>query len=164
MATTLGRLYASAYYALRDTRTPLRFAVLRVFLTAALGYVAALHLPHFLGLDARWGVVGLTASAGVAGWLELALLRNALETRIGKTGLSVSFIARLWIAAAIATAFAWGPKLMMTWRHPITRAAACLALYGAVYFAMTAVLRVPEMAGLIKKVTAWAGARYSRRG
>ena len=30
LATTLGRLYASAYYALRDTRTPLRFAVLRV--------------------------------------------------------------------------------------------------------------------------------------
>ena len=39
LATTLGRLYASAYYALRDTRTPLRFAVLRVLLTAVLGYV-----------------------------------------------------------------------------------------------------------------------------
>ena len=30
LASTLGRLYSSAYYALRDTRTPLRFAIVRV--------------------------------------------------------------------------------------------------------------------------------------
>ena len=33
LASTLGRLYSSTYYALRDTRTPLRFAVVRVALT-----------------------------------------------------------------------------------------------------------------------------------
>jgi putative peptidoglycan lipid II flippase len=163
LATTLGRLYASAYYALRDTRTPLRFAALRVLLTAVLGYIAALRVPHFLGLDPRWGVVGLTASAGLAGWLELALLRNALKSRVGKTGLSVSFTGKLWIAAAIAAAAGWGPKLMMQWNHPITRAIACLGLYGLVYFAMTAVLRVPEMGGLIKKVTGWARAHASAK-
>jgi len=159
LATTLGRLYASAYYALRDTRTPLRFAVLRVLLTAVLGYVSALRLPYFLGLNPRWGVVGLTASAGLAGWLELALLRNALKTRVGKTGLSVSFIGKLWIAAVIAAAAGWGPKLMMHWRHPITLAIACLGLYGVVYFGMTAVLRVPETGRLIEKVTGWARTR-----
>ena len=37
LASTMGRLYSSAYYALRDTRTPLRFAVLRVALTTVLG-------------------------------------------------------------------------------------------------------------------------------
>src|SRR5436309_3095109 len=30
LASTLGRLYSSAYYALRDTRTPLRYAIVRV--------------------------------------------------------------------------------------------------------------------------------------
>src|SRR5215212_2257625 len=35
LASTLGRLYASTYYALHDTRTPLRYAVVRVFLTTA---------------------------------------------------------------------------------------------------------------------------------
>ncbi len=35
-----GRLYSSTYYALRDTRTPLRYAIVRVSLTTALGYVA----------------------------------------------------------------------------------------------------------------------------
>src|SRR5262249_15626683 len=38
LATTLGRLYSSTYYALRDTRTPLRFAMVRVVLTTVLGY------------------------------------------------------------------------------------------------------------------------------
>jgi len=33
LATTLGRLYASMYYSLKDTRTPLRYAVLRIFLS-----------------------------------------------------------------------------------------------------------------------------------
>jgi len=36
-----GRLYASTYYALHDTRTPLLFAVVRVTLTTLLGYLFA---------------------------------------------------------------------------------------------------------------------------
>ncbi len=41
LASTLGRLYSSTYYALRDTRTPLQFAVIRVALTTGLGYLRA---------------------------------------------------------------------------------------------------------------------------
>ncbi len=41
VASTVGRLYSSAYYALRDTRTPLRFAIVRVILTTVLGYLSA---------------------------------------------------------------------------------------------------------------------------
>ena len=52
---TLGRLYSSTYYALRDTRTPLRFAMVRVALTTGLGYIFALHLPRWLGIDPRLG-------------------------------------------------------------------------------------------------------------
>src|SRR5207249_11314974 len=44
LASTMGRLYSSTFYALRDTRTPLRFAVIRVILTTVLGYFAALVL------------------------------------------------------------------------------------------------------------------------
>jgi putative peptidoglycan lipid II flippase len=36
LASTSGRLYSSAFYALRDTRTPLKFAVIRVVLTLSL--------------------------------------------------------------------------------------------------------------------------------
>ena len=65
LASTLGRLYSSTYYALRDTRTPLRFAIVRVVLTTVLGIAAAaLLLPRWLHFDPKFGAVGLTASPG----------------------------------------------------------------------------------------------------
>src|SRR5205814_1426599 len=44
MAVTQGRLLSSAFYALHDTKTPLRFAVVRVCITAAVGWAIALPL------------------------------------------------------------------------------------------------------------------------
>ena len=60
LATALGRLYSSAFYALYDTKTPLRFAIVRVVLTTSLGFLFALWLPRPLGIDLKWGVAGLT--------------------------------------------------------------------------------------------------------
>jgi putative peptidoglycan lipid II flippase len=146
LASTLGRLYSSTYYALRDTRTPLRFALLRVALTTSLGYVCALWLPGWLGIDRRWGVAGLTASAGVAGWVEFTFLRRALNRRIGQTGLPVRLVASLWASAAIAAAVAWGIKLALGPHDPRLVGAAVLGPYGIVYFSMTYLLRVEECA------------------
>ena len=99
LASTLGRLYSSTYYALRDTRTPLRFAVIRVALTTVLGYLFAIPLPRLLGIEQVWGAAGLTSSAGIAGWVEMLLLRRTMNARIGKTGLPASYVAKLWTAA-----------------------------------------------------------------
>ncbi len=84
LASTAGRLYSSAFYALRDTRTPLYYALIRVFLTLVLGYAFALPLPRLLHVAPSWGVAGLTLSAGIAGWVEFALLRRGLSRRIGE--------------------------------------------------------------------------------
>jgi putative peptidoglycan lipid II flippase len=153
LATTLGRLYASMYYALKDTRTPLRYAILRVFLTTVLGYMFALPLPALLGLDPRWGAAGLTASAGICGWLEFVLLRNSMERRIGKTGLPFPFILKLWISAGTAGAAGWLGKLVMSLDHPILLAIVSLGMYGVVYFGVAIIFRLPEVEGLIDKVT-----------
>jgi len=159
LATTLGRLYASVYYALKDTRTPLRYAVVRVILTAGLGYLCAIPLPPLLGLNPRWGVVGLTASAGVSGWVEFVLLRNSLDGRIGNTGLASSFILKLWVAAGVGAAAGWMGKLLMNLSHPIILALVSLGLYGAVYFGMAIAFRVPEAKGLVQKVSDFVGLR-----
>jgi putative peptidoglycan lipid II flippase len=150
LASTMGRLYSSTYYALRDTRTPLRYAVIRVALTTALGYLAALPLPVWLGIDPRWGVAGLTASAGIAGWVEFALLRRTLNRRIGLTGLPAAFTAKLWLSAAIAAMAAWAIKLAMGPRHAILLAAVVLAPYGLLYFGAAALLRVREGAEVFR--------------
>ena len=119
LASTQGRLYSSTFYALKDTRTPLRFAVIRVVLTIVLGYLCAKPLPAMLGLDMKWGVAGLTASAGVSGWVEYVLLRRALAARIGATPVGASYLTRLWTVAALAAAVAWGVKLAIGAMHPI---------------------------------------------
>jgi putative peptidoglycan lipid II flippase len=152
LANTLGRLYSSTYYALHDTRTPLRFAIVRVVLTMALGYLFAIPLPPLLGIEPRWGVAGLTASAGVAGWVEFILLRRALNRRIGQTGIALGFVGRLWLAAAISAAVAWGVKLALGSAHPILLAAAAFAPYGLAYFALTSAMGLPESRTIIRSL------------
>jgi putative peptidoglycan lipid II flippase len=152
LASTLGRLYASTYYALRDTRTPLRYAIVRVVLTSGLGYLFAIPLPRLLGIDAHWGVAGLTASAGIAGWVEFVLLRRTLNARIGRTGLPASFVARLWFSAALAAAIAWGVKDLVGARPAILLAALTIVPYGAVYFGATAALGIPEVRTVLGRV------------
>ena len=151
LASTLGRLYSSTYYALRDTRTPLRFALVRVSLTTALGYLCAILLPRWIGIDARWGMAGLTASAGVAGWVEFALLRRTLNRRIGRTGLTASLSARLWISAALAASAGWAIKFVLGHHGPVLSAVVVLGAYGVLYFAVTYLLRVEECQLTLKR-------------
>ncbi len=152
LASTLGRLYSSAYYALRDTRTPLRFAVLRVALTTALGYLCALPLPRLLGVDQRWGMAGLTASAGVAGWVEFVLLRRTLGARIGSTGIPASLLATLWVSGLVAAAAGWYLARAISPHHPVLVAAVALPAYAVVYLGATAGMKVPEALALIRAV------------
>jgi putative peptidoglycan lipid II flippase len=149
LASTLGRLYSSTYYALKDTRTPLNYALIRVSLTTVLGYLSAIPLPHLLGIDSRWGVAGLTASAGIASWIEFAMLRRTLNRRIGATGLPVAYLAKGW-AAALAAAGVGRLILMAAGHHnPILIAIVVLGPYGVGYFAVAALLGVPEVRSLI---------------
>lgn len=152
LASTLGRLYASTYYALHDTRTPLRYAIIRVTLTTVLGYLFAIPLPLALGIDPKWGVAGLTASAGIAGWIEFALLRRTLNQRIGQTGLTIGYVTRLWTGAVIGAAIGWAIKVAVGSRHPIIIAALVLVPYGVVYFAVTSMLGIPESSAVVRKV------------
>ena len=144
LASTLGRLYSSTYYALRDTRTPLRYALVRVALTTALGYLFAFPLPRALGVSAMWGAAGLTASAGLAGWVEMLLLRRGMNARIGRTGLPADYVLKLWAAAIAGAAAAWAVKRTIPALHPIVTAMLVLGPFGAVFLAATFVLRIPE--------------------
>lgn len=159
LAGTLGRLYASTWYALRDTRVPLRFAVLRVTLGLALGWFAALHLPRMLGIDARWGVAGLTAASGLAAWVECMLLRRSLVTRVGDVGVDRPYQGRLWMAALAAAAVAWGVKLALGVDRPLLLGGIALPLYGAAYVGATAWLGVPEASAIAGRVKRLLGAR-----
>jgi putative peptidoglycan lipid II flippase len=156
LAATMARLYSSAFYALRDTRTPLRYAVLRVLLTAGLGVFCGLYLPGLLHVDARFGAAGLTASAGVAGWIEFWLLRRGIGRRIGEVHLPRGLLPRLWGAAALATLVAlggeWAVERAGPLAHPVPRAVVVLGLFGATYLGAALALGVREAEQALDRV------------
>jgi putative peptidoglycan lipid II flippase len=151
LATTSGRLYSSAFYALRDTRTPLRFAIIRVTLTLVLGYLFALPLPALLNIDRKWGVAGLTLSAGMAGWVEFTLLRRSLHRRIGRVESSPTYVAKLWVAASLAS----GVGFLLNWKLPIhsavLRGGIILSCYGAVYVGLAATFGIAGLIGRLRR-------------
>ncbi|HVO21036.1 MAG TPA: murein biosynthesis integral membrane protein MurJ [Anaeromyxobacter sp.] len=119
LAAAMGRLYASAFYALKDTRTPLRYALLRLALTAGLAWWSAVRMPGVLGVPQELGLVGITATTGMAAWVEFALLRRAMNRRIGRTGLPGRTLLRLWASAAAAGATGLAVKgLLVRWLGP----------------------------------------------
>ena len=144
LASTLARLNSSTYYALQDTRTPLKFAIVRVTLGMILGYIFALYAPRWFGLEAKWGAAFLTAASGLAGWTEFLLLRRQLNSRIGRTGLPFIYMVKLWSAAFLGSAIAWAVKLGVGPRHPLPLAVIVLAPYGLTYFILTAAFGVAE--------------------
>ena len=166
LAATWGRLYSSAFYALRDTRTPLWFALIRVGLTAGLGLLFAfplrpylnsvllssLHLPtpNLPEIGLRLGAVGLTLSAGLAGWVEFLLLRRALQARIGSTAISNHYPAKIWAAALCASAAGWAAARYahLGWRW--ANLGAILAAFGIVYAGITLLAGLPEAQALLR--------------
>jgi putative peptidoglycan lipid II flippase len=144
LATAMGRLYASAYYALLDTKTPLKFATIRVALTVGLGFVFALLLPGWLGIDPKWGAAGLTASAGIAGWVEFTLLRRGLSKRIGPVAIPVSLAVQLWLIALSSSMVAYAIKLAVGYSYPRLLAICALPSFGGLYIAGTYFLGINE--------------------
>jgi putative peptidoglycan lipid II flippase len=152
LASTFARLCSSTYWALGDTKTPLRYAIVRVALTGALGYVAAIYVPGWLGIESRWGAAGLTASAGMAGWVEFFLLRRTLARRIGRITLPRLFLPRLWASAAVAAAVAFGIKSVMRPISPLILGGLTLGPYCLVYFGLTMAFGIPQAKRFLQSV------------
>src|SRR5665213_260425 len=157
LASTLGRLDSSTYYALRDTRTPLKFALIRIALTTVLGVIFAFQLPGWLGLDPKLGAAGLTASAGIAGWVEFILLRRGLTRRIGRTGLSVKYVVRLWIAGLGAALLGSAARFVIPTSRPLLLALLALGMFAIAYGVIGAGLGIPEAKMLAAKLRRRSG-------
>jgi putative peptidoglycan lipid II flippase len=152
LASTLGRLYNSAYWALRDTRTPFRFASLRVLLTAALGWFLAFPVCGWLGIPARLGLVGLTLSSGMAAWIEFSLLRSRMNRRIGKSGLPMRETIKLGGLSIGAALLACGAKSLTKSMPPLVAGTVVLLTFGFFYLGGAAVFAVPEARRLLKAI------------
>lgn len=151
IAQTVGRFYASAFYALGDTRTPARFAFVRIGLVIVLGVAIAIGIPYAFGLDFKWGTPGLTLSAGIAGWVEFAMLRSALNRRISDFNPPASFLLHCWCVAILAAALATG----LRWGIPggaWIRSLGILVVFGSLYLAGAAATGLLPVAQLRRRL------------
>ena len=172
-AQTSGRLYSSAFYALKDTRTPLKFAAIRVTLGIALGYYAVRILPGQLGLPEHLGAVFITVTTGVTAWLEMLLLRRTLHRELGGLPSTGPQLAKVWPAAILAGLIALGVKLWLGSKFGVVSTTATewggtffappelpripmslglLALYSVLYGIFCAVLKVPQANAIIRRI------------
>lgn len=174
LSATWGRLYSSAFYALKDTRTPLKFASLRVALTIILGLLFAfplrpifiqmihavpgLRIPKIDDIELSIGAVGLTASAGLAGWIEFLLLKRVLDRRIGRTRISPGFLAKIWAAALFSGILVLSIDILLrnqvalgTTRRRLV-SLGIVAVYGAIYLLCAWILRLDEVRRIKRKI------------
>jgi putative peptidoglycan lipid II flippase len=148
------RLLNSTYFALGDTRTPFRIALLRVGLALGLGLSASLLGPRLLGIDPKWGTVGLSLGTALAGTLEYFALRRGLSRRLGESGspLGLTSMPKLLGAAVIATGTALLADLGLRWLPPILESLLVLMLFGSIYLLVTSLLRVPQASLLARRL------------
>jgi putative peptidoglycan lipid II flippase len=152
LATTLARLYSSAFFALHDTKSPFRIALVRVGAAGALGALFALRGPQWLGVAPQWGAALLALASSLTGWLELTLLRGKLNERIGATGLPAGLVMRLLVSALAAGAVAFGVHALLPEWHRFLVAAIVLPAFGLVYLLSTLAFRVPEATALARRL------------
>jgi putative peptidoglycan lipid II flippase len=130
------KLFASGFFALRDTRTQVRIAVSTLTLSSVL---AALLMRPF-------GVAGIALGSSIGGTVTLLAQLYLLDRRIGRI-LDATSWRHLGIAVAGSLAGVVAGTLVMQWTTglgAISHAAAVLGAFGGAYFLVTLSFRHPE--------------------
>jgi putative peptidoglycan lipid II flippase len=143
-ASAVSRLLSSAFYAVRDTRTPARLAYVRVGLSTAVGLLLMFPFDAWSVGGLRLGAAGLAIGASVGAWAEWFFLRRALQKHIGPVRASGSRIGRILGAAAAAGAVGFAARHILLPFHPWIQAPGTLIPFGGVYLAITATLGVSD--------------------
>ena len=129
------RVLASAFYALGDTSTPARLAVIRVACSIGLSYALML----------RYGVVGLAAGSAIGGWLEAFLLAGRARRRLGGLRLPAGRWGKILLSAVVAAAAGVATKIALSGSELHLRAVGALASFGLAYLAVAWALGLPDV-------------------
>jgi putative peptidoglycan lipid II flippase len=159
LASTTTRVYQSAFFALRDTATPARVAVVRVAVGLGAGAVLMVQfepvavfgftipagaLASFDAAGTPLGPLGLAVGASVGAWVEWLLLKRALRATVGRVGAGAAALARMFAAAVIAAAGAYGTGRWLATLHPLLEAAAVAAVFAGLYLTVAAALGLAQ--------------------
>ena len=153
VATVGSRLVQNGFWALGDTRTPARMAVLRVFVSAVIAIPAMILLDKvsigqvsvFTTSPLFFGAVGLAFGSAVAAWVELGFLSQALVRRLERSVIpwrAVGVMGMLAVAAAIPALGLW--RMIAGWAL-VPQAVFTVGVFGCVYLGLARLLHRPEL-------------------
>jgi putative peptidoglycan lipid II flippase len=132
------RPLVSAFYALEDTKTPVKIAVISLLVNISLGILLMQKLDH----------LGLALAASISSWSNVILLGLALNR---KTGQWLSNRQDLWKMLGISCVLLLGIKFLSVtpWM-----AVALIPVWAILYFVMALGVKLPE-ASMIART--WSG-------
>lgn len=134
------KLFASAFYALRDTRTPVKIAAFSVALSSLLAFL----------LMRRFGPAGIALGSSLGAWVNVVLHLRHLDRRIGTVmrGVDWRAFAVALVAAGAATVPAVVAARAAAGLPPIPLAVLVMAIFAGIYVSLTLLLRHPDAARL----------------
>ncbi len=155
VATTLSRLLQNGFWALRDTKTPAKIAVVRVLVSAAVAVPAMFVLDRFsvsetLGFvpedDPLYlGAVGLALGATVGAWVELWRLGTSLRRQLASFAVPwrrMLGMMGLALGALLPAAGLWW--LLAAW-PALPVAVLVVGVYGGLYLGLARLLHFTEL-------------------
>ena len=141
------RLTTMSFYALKDTKTPVKIGIFIVFINIALDLILVKYLAHS----------GLALATSVAAILNLIVLLKVLQDKIGDFGLKshLSFLAKIIISSiflgviCILVSNYFGKVLDLNYKYnQIIQVIASIFSGGLVYFISSYMLGVEEVRNL----------------
>ncbi|RQD61838.1 murein biosynthesis integral membrane protein MurJ [Desulfonatronovibrio magnus] len=124
----------SAFYALEDTKTPVKIAVVSLIVNIILSIVLMQKLQH----------TGLALAASISSWVNIILLILALNKKIGRWLTETRSILKMTGASCV---------LLLSIKFlsmPSWAAVACIPVWGMAYFMLARALQIPETIMILK--------------
>jgi putative peptidoglycan lipid II flippase len=130
------KLFASGFYAMRDTRTPVLIAITSLVISALLSW-------FFMR---RFGPAGIALGSSIGGTFNTVLHLYDLDKRIGTILQRADWriIGLVVVASLIAAGLAVGTGYLAAAWRPILRGIAVLGIFGVAYGALMLAFRHPD--------------------
>ncbi len=134
------KLFASGFYALHDTKTPVKIASFSLLVSGGLAYV----------FMRRYGPAGIAFGSSLGATLNVVLHLRDLDARIGRVLGRPDWqaFATCVVAALVAGAAGMGAAHLGAELGSIPRALGALGIFGVTYAAVTLILKHPDAARL----------------
>ena len=141
------KLFASGFYSMRDTRTPVKIAAFSLIVATGLAWALM-----------RWlGAPGIALGSSIGAFVNTTLHLRDLSARIGSVlrGADWRAFGIALLGALVAGAASVGSSRLAVGVAPVPRGVVVLGIFGIVYAALTLALKHPDAVRTWQSLTAF---------